>query len=207
MVSNSSPVAYLATWSLERHYPPAKEVPRDVEAIVILSGLVRNSNPNRGEPELGPSTIYRCLHGVVLHRALPEQPIVLSGGEIDGEGSPTASSVMREFLINQGVNPTRIILEERSRTTFENAVESGILLRDRNISRFALITSATHMHRTVLCFRKQGLDVIPSACSHSANGYQFEWNDLLPSVHCALQLDTAWHEWLGLAVYWARGRV
>jgi uncharacterized SAM-binding protein YcdF (DUF218 family) len=133
--------------------------------------------------------------------------ILLSGGPIDGESSPTAATVMRDFLLSQGVNASRIMLEESSQNTSENAVESCKLLRERGLHRIVLVTDASHMPRASACFRKQGLEVAPSPCSHTANEYHFAWFDLIPDVNSAVQVHTAWHEWLGMAFYWAQGRL
>jgi uncharacterized SAM-binding protein YcdF (DUF218 family) len=206
-LSNTAPIAYLALGSLEWRYPPSDEVPQDAGAIVILAGTVRTADPIRTRPELGPNTLYRCLHGAALHRANPDSLILLSGGLIDGEGSPTAATVMREFMRSQGVEASRILLEERSQDTYENAVESCKLLRERGVRRIVLVTDASHMLRASACFRKQGMEVTPSPCGHIANGYGFDWRDVFPDVNSAVQVDTAWHEWLGMALYWVRGRL
>ena len=91
---NSPPAAYLALGSLEWPYPPSDEVPRDAGAIVVLAGSVRPPDRVRTRPELGPSTLYRCLHAAALHRAAPDLPVLVSGGELD-EGGLSSAGVMR----------------------------------------------------------------------------------------------------------------
>jgi uncharacterized SAM-binding protein YcdF (DUF218 family) len=204
---STPPVAYLALGSLEWRYPPADEVSPDAGAIVILAGTVHAADPIRKRPELGPSTLYRCLHGAALHRANPDNLIILSGGRINGETDPAAAAVMDEFMRLQGVNPSRILLEESSRDTYENAVETCKLLRTRGIHKIVLVTEATHMLRAEACFRKQGMEVSPSPCGHIANGYGFDWRDVFPDVNSAAQVNIVWHEWLGLAFYRLRGRL
>jgi len=203
---NSPPAAYLALGSLEWPYPPSDEVPRDAGAIVVLAGSVRPPDRVRTRPELGPSTLYRCLHAVALHRAAPDLPVLVSGGELD-EGGLSSAGVMRDFLTSQGVKASVIVTEDRSRNTYENAVESCRLLRDRGIRRVVLVTNAAHMRRAAACFRAQGMEVAPSACNHTANEYHLAWTDAVPDTRSASQVDQAWHEWLGLAVYRARGRL
>jgi uncharacterized SAM-binding protein YcdF (DUF218 family) len=144
---------------------------------------------------------------VDIHRANPDRLILLSGGAIDGAGSPSAAAIMRDFLIGQGVNGSLIEVEEDSQNTYENAVGCNKILRDRGVHRIVLVTDASHMPRASACFRKQGLEVTPSPCGHMANEYHFGWLDLIPSVGSAALVDMAWHEWLGISFYWIRGRI
>ena len=143
-----------------------------------------------------------------LHRLAPDRPILVSGGQLEeGRPDPTAAGAMRDFLVRCGVPAPAIITEGRAANTYENAVESCRLLRERGIRRIVLVTDAAHMRRAEACFRAQGVDVVPSACAHRANEYHFEWRDLAPDVRSAADVDQAWHEWVGLAVYRLRGRL
>jgi uncharacterized SAM-binding protein YcdF (DUF218 family) len=204
---HSPPAAYLALRSLEGRYPPSDRVPPDAGAIVVLSGAVSAPDRTRTRPELGGNTLHRCLQAAVLHRVAPDRPVLVSGGPVDYGGGLTAAAVMREFLIGHGVNAANIITEDRSRNTYENAVGSCRILRDRGIRRIVLVTDAAHMRRAEACFRAQGVDVVPSACGHIATDYALDWRDVLPDVKSAAQVDQAWHEWLGITGYWVRGRL
>lgn len=199
------PVRYLIVGSLEWGYPLVETVNGEVEAIVVLSGAIHAADPVRPYPELGTNTIERCFHAAKLHKSAPDKPILVSGGSLEGEGGSIAATLMREFLIRQGVNEQKIIVEDQSRTTHENAVESARILREKGIQRIALVTTATHMKRSVGTFEKQGLRVTPSACGHIANGYGFLWTDLFPDATSAYHVETVSHEWLGYIVYRIRG--
>lgn len=201
------PVRYLIVGSLEWRYPLSETVDREAEAIVVLSGAIHAADPVRPFPELGANTIERCLHAAKLHKAAPDMPILVSGGPLEGEGGPIAASLMHDFLIRQGVNEQKIIMEEQSRTTYENAVETAKILREKGIRRVILVTSATHMKRSVGTFEKQGLHVAPSACGHIANEYHFDWTDLFPDAASAHHVGVASHEWLGVVLYRIRGRI
>ena len=80
---------------------------------------------------------------------------------------------MRDFLRDQGLSDADLIVEDRSRTTHENAVECRKLLEERRITKVILVTDAVHMFRALRSFRKQGIQAVPSACHHRAT--QFEW--------------------------------
>lgn len=98
-------------------------------------------------------------------------------------------------------------LETQSRTTYENAVESKRLLEQRGIGKVVLVTEAIHLPRGVGCFRRQGFEVVPAACQYRATRFELAPSRFLPNANAALNFQEVWHEWLGLAWYWLRGRI
>ena len=60
-----------------------------------------------------------------------------------------------------GLDARRILVETRSRNTYENAVYSKELAQPQPGQIWLLVTSANHMPRAVGCFRAVGFDVIP----------------------------------------------
>ena len=73
---------------------------------------------------------------------------------------------MRALLVDLGVPPGRIVLEERSRNTRENAEFTAGLLKEYRVQRVLLVTSALHMRRAVGEFERAGVDVVPAATDH-----------------------------------------
>ena len=68
------------------------------------------------------------------------------------------------YLIQLGIPPADIIIENNSRNTRENALFSKPLLeRYAPHGNYILITSGYHMKRAVGCFRKVGITVFPYA--------------------------------------------
>jgi hypothetical protein len=60
----------------------------------------------------------------------------------------------------------------------------------------------------VACFAHQGVNsVTPCGCRYRANGTSDTVFDFLPNVYAAEGIQDAWHEWLGSAWYWIRGRM
>lgn len=64
-----------------------------------------------------------------------------------GKGSVAVSeaSVMKAYLIQKGIDPSRILTEERSRDTIENVLYSCPILEENGISDIVLITSSYHL--------------------------------------------------------------
>jgi uncharacterized SAM-binding protein YcdF (DUF218 family) len=112
---------------------------------------------------------------------------------------------MRDMLIKLGVDASDLKTESSSRSTYENAVECRRLLERQGIRKILLVTEATHMRRAVLCFRKEGIEVVPAACHHRATDFEWSILNFLPSPSAADGIADSIHEWLGLAWYRLRG--
>jgi uncharacterized SAM-binding protein YcdF (DUF218 family) len=201
-------IAYLAVGTLEWRYPPAVQGPDDAEAIVVLGGGMEPPDATRLRAEMNPDTVVRCLHAAEVYRRGKRRPVVACGGMIAaGSSAPPLAHLMREFLRDHGVDDADMVVEDRSRTTHENAVECRERLDRLGIGKVILVTDALHMARAVRSFRKQGIQVVPSTCHHLAT--QFEWTvwDFLPSAGAVRNHQRALHEWLGYAWYRIKGYV
>jgi uncharacterized SAM-binding protein YcdF (DUF218 family) len=102
------------------------------------------------------------LAGIVLARHHPEAKLALIGGE--GDFFPIGFAEARAtegFALEEGILPTRIILEERSRSTHENAVYAKEMIRPQPGESWVLVTSAFHMPRAIASFSAVGWPVIP----------------------------------------------
>jgi uncharacterized SAM-binding protein YcdF (DUF218 family) len=113
---------------------------------------------------------------------------------------------MRSFLVEHGVAEEWIVLEDRSRNTFENARDTANLLHRDNVTTVVLVTDAIHLPRAVRCFEAQRLQVIPSGVRYRATGFEPGLHEFLPSAAAAAANQQVLHEWLGMAWYWMNGR-
>jgi uncharacterized SAM-binding protein YcdF (DUF218 family) len=201
-------VVFLLLGSLEWGYPPGGERPADAQAIVVLSSSLRALDAEWDRFELGQETLYRCLQGVEIYRQGGRCLVIVSGGKVSMDRSgPTLARAMATFLVEQGIAEDDLVLEERSRSTHENAVESARLLRPRGIGKVVLVTDATHLWRAERCFRAQGIEVVPRGSYYRANYFGGSLKSFLPSVEAAHDTKVVLHEWLGMAWYWLRGWV
>ena len=199
-------VAFLGQRSLEWAYPPCVERPADCEAIVILGGYVRPPDQLRPAAELGEDTLYRCLLGAQLYHGGSPCPVIVSGGKVfPREPGPTLAAAMAEFLVDLSVPRQQIVLEQSSRSTHENAVETSRLLRERGIDRVVLVTDARHLRRAEACFQIEGVAVVPRGARHGPTEFEWSLRTFQPSGAAAESLRSVLHEWFGLAWYRLRG--
>jgi uncharacterized SAM-binding protein YcdF (DUF218 family) len=200
-------VAYVLRGSLEWRYPALSQRPPDTDAIVVLSGGFYPADGPRTQPELDEETQGRCLCALELYRQGKPCPILMSGGPSSDPTWPTYAEVMRDFIIRLGANPADILVENQSRTTYENAVESRLLLEKNHLRKSVLVTSSYHLPRAVACFRKQGIEVIPCGCQYRATPEDKSRYGFVPNSTALEESRRAWHEWIGIAYYWLRGRI
>jgi uncharacterized SAM-binding protein YcdF (DUF218 family) len=113
------------------------------------------------------------------------------------------SEAMRDYLLANKIPMTDIIIENTSRNTMENAMNSAEILKEKNIEgSFLLITSANHMRRAQLCFNKANLKTtaFPTDCTNSyrSTGYDYI---LFPRIEALERWQDLIHEWIGYIVY------
>lgn len=199
-------VAHPAAGSLAWMYPANATWPERADAIVVLGSGLQIEAGVQGHVELDPESMFRCLHAAEVYRRVGPCPVIATGGVIF-DSAPPSAEVMRDFLIKLGVAPSDIITETAARTTYENAVFTHNILRDRDIHQAVLVTSATHMFRSVRCFRAQGIEVTPAVCNSHAVTLRWSPSTFLPSASAARSVAVVCHEWVGIAWYWLHGRI
>ena len=100
---------------------------------------------------------------------------------------------------------SRLVLEDKSRNTEENAVFTKRLVDPKPGERWLLVTSAWHMPRSVGAFRRAGWEVLPWPVDYrSGASYGETLENSLPDK--LGNLDGAVHEWLGMLGYRLMGR-
>jgi uncharacterized SAM-binding protein YcdF (DUF218 family) len=199
---------YLALGSLEWRYPPLGQRPEGIDAIVVLAGASRPPEAQGLAALPAEDTLYRCLRAVEMYRQGPPCPVVVSGGQMTPNlPVPALARVMRDFLIGQGIPAEKVVEEDKSLSTYENAVRTARLLHQRGLQRVLLVTSGHHLERAVRCFRRQGIDVVPCGCQYRARDFGTSPARFLPDPTAAWGVAQALHEWLGLAWYGLCGRI
>lgn len=122
------------------------------EAVVVLGGGLQPD----GVPSSG--SLRRALHGIVLYRAGLAPLLVLLG---EGRGGGQTEAQVRAELAGQlGVSPELILTEAGARTTREEAVRVGALLRPSGVRRILLVTDSLHMARARGAFERAGFEVL-----------------------------------------------
>lgn len=191
------PVGDIALSGLEYAYLPPAEVKGDV--IVVLSGGMTEGVPaGAAGPALSGASLERAAEAARLYRRY-KLPVIVSGGAVFSRLAESA--VIKEYLVSLGLPPEKIITEELSRDTMENALFSKKLCDEKGYKKAVIVTSAYHMRRAVLSFEKAGFrDFIPYPTAYkSSKAAKCNFIDFLPGPGENLRI--ALHEYLGLVFY------
>jgi len=196
------PTGQWAITPLEDRFPPVP-LPQKIDGIVLLGGAVRiEVTLAHGQPALNEMAT-RITETLALSRRYPGVPVVISGGNpnIVNPGAAEAE-ITKSLLVSLGLDPRRILTEDRSRNTYENAVYSKEIAKPQPGQTWVLVTSANHMPRAMGCFREVGWNMIPDPVDYETSGSTFAMSFDADQR----TLDTALHEWMGLVAYRLLGR-
>lgn len=188
----------LVSFSLLRTLTPPEEAAAPEPApgaIVILSAEAElNGGPTR--LDVGPLTLERERAGAALARRTG-LPVLVTGGLVNGP-PPVAAVMAGSMQEDFGVPVTWT--ELRSPTTWENAHYSAPILRAAGVTRVYLVTHVWHMRRSLLAFRRAGIDAVAAPVRPDVSLPPI-WKDLVPRVSAWQRSYYAVHEWVGLLFY------
>jgi uncharacterized SAM-binding protein YcdF (DUF218 family) len=200
--------------SLEWRHLPSGELPQ-AEAIVLLGGGTRPQLPPRPISEMNEAG-DRIGYAAKLYHEEKAPFIVVSGGYIDFFGSTVPEAeAMKELLMALGVAEEDIVLEGRSRNTYENAIYVREIADEQDFNEILLVTSGLHMPRSVAIFERQEFAVIPAPVDFLATwgedgrtvdggieGWLLRW---IPNSERLDFSTRALREYIGIVVYRLRG--
>ncbi|MEN6566119.1 MAG: YdcF family protein [Veillonellales bacterium] len=182
--------------SLEQRYAPSKQFSGDV-VIMLGGGATFNTPDIDGQGNLFGGAANRLLTAVRLYRQF-DVPIIVSGGQAFAD-SACEAVIAKRILLGLGVPEEKIIMEDVSLNTTQNARYVKKILIERGFKRPILVTSAYHMERAVLNFRFRGVGVVPFPCDYMISEQKsLHINSFVPSADGLQYLCIFLHEWLGI---------
>ena len=151
---------------------------------------------------LGGGSNNRIVHAFRIYRAGKAPVILISGGMLPWETGVTEAQQIADFLVELGAPRSALILENKSQTTRENAVNTAAIFKAYGWQHGILVTSGLHMPRALAAFQKAGLDMTPSASDTTGGSFSVDSVlDLLPQVNALAWTTAAIREIVGLMVY------
>lgn len=200
------PTGQIMLRALEAHHPAPLEWPRKVDGIILLGGFIDTDiAEKRGNPQMGQG-VDRLFTFVDLAQKYPYTPLVFTSGlgNLSQTGTPEAQLVKPLLEKMRAYTKTRLTIEDKSRTTWENAVYTKELLQPEQGQTWLLVTSAWHMPRAMGAFRAAGWEgVIPVPSDYMTDGDKPVWRwHFLRNMH---EAHTAIREMAGILVYKVSG--
>lgn len=174
--------------------------------MVVLGGAFRgNDGRNRGQPALGCAG-ERVVLPVPIMNQYPHMRLLFTGGtaalfsQADAEANAAKS-----YFERMGTDMSRVLLESRSRNTYENAAFSLAVTGVDKTQPWLLVTSASHMPRALATFQKMGWNVtafpVDFYTKRETHWLQFSLFGGIDAWQLALR------EYLGWVVYRVAGRL
>jgi uncharacterized SAM-binding protein YcdF (DUF218 family) len=153
----------------------------------------------------------RVTHTIQLYKLGLIKKIVVSGGSgrLFKESEPEADKFKR-VMVMSGVAEDDIILENKTRNTYESAVAVRKILDSLSYKEkdCLLVTSAFHMRRSLACYRKVGLDLEPFTTDfYSLPEKTFIKTFFLPSISGFIIWEKLLKEWTGFIAYKIAGYI
>jgi uncharacterized SAM-binding protein YcdF (DUF218 family) len=197
------PFGFIMLWPLESRFPPLTDssIQKDIQWVVVLGGGSRDNKSLPLEDRLQSATLKRVLEGIRICRQLPKARLILSGG--DYQGATPVARVMKDVALDFGLPPSRLVLEESSWDTRD---EARILKNQLGQNPFYLVTSAGHMPRSMALFRKAGTRPLAAPTDFHGVWEPLSVTTLFPQAETLRNTELAFYEYLGLFWVWVRGQ-
>jgi len=193
-----TPVADRLLEPLEQAYAPVLEVGalEDVVAVVVLGAAWKPEADWPAGTQLGDSAVHRLMEGLRLLQWLPEARLVVTGAS-RRTGDLAVAQAYAAAARELGVPLERIVVLDNPTDTAQEAYAVRDFLGSER--RFVLVTSASHMPRSVRHFERVGLAPIASPTHYLAGRHGPDrlsyW---VPSSDALRKTERAVYEYLGL---------
>jgi uncharacterized SAM-binding protein YcdF (DUF218 family) len=204
------PLGVVLIAPLENRFPSPPPNLAPPYGIIVLGGAIDDATSAARGQTIFDEGGERITEAVILARRYPQARVVYTGGtaSLVPGASSTEALWAKELMAQMGVAPERITIEDKSRNTDENARFTAALVHPEPSERWIIVTSAFHMPRAMGVFEKAGFDPIAYPAAFRTLG---RWpHDLRLTFDPGRNLRVfalAIHEWVGLAAYWASGRI
>jgi uncharacterized SAM-binding protein YcdF (DUF218 family) len=179
--------------------------------LAIVMGGFASMNRETGQMQYEKDRADRLWEAIWLWKTGRIERILITGDPtsmIDDDGYSTASLFLK-YMSEMGIPSEIFILEQKSKDTRQNAINTAAVLKDLHIadSECLLITSAIHVKRSLQCFAKIGLfpDYFPvNIYSKPRN---INYRAFYPEWKAAVTWEEIFNEWIGEITYKIMGYI
>ena len=206
IICGFSPLGAWLSLPLEERFPRPPPPP-DVAGIILLGGYEDTPIATARATITVNEAADRLLETVRLAKRYPKARIVITGAWATILPNALDSTApIAKFMQEIAIAPARIVAENKSRNTYQNARFAKQKLKPTASETYLLVTSAYHMPRAMGAFRAQGFSIVAWPTDYRSTG----WSDAAMPFRSFLQglerTDLAIKEWIGLLAYRMTGR-
>jgi uncharacterized SAM-binding protein YcdF (DUF218 family) len=202
------PIANWVILPLESRFPTYRDGNEPVAGIIVLGGAAQAEESFAHGQLMVNEAAERIIALGDLARRYPQARLVFSGGGAGLiENARAESDAVLAFAGTLGIAKERLIVEDASRTTSENAEFTRRLVEPAAGERWLLVTSSWHMPRAMGCFRMIGFPVVAYPVDFRTRGPEDLARTFTFSSEGLRRLDLASKEWAGLVGYRLAGHI
>lgn len=176
------------------------------DAGILLGGMISLSSSD--ENILFNEYNDRLLNTLELFHKGIIKKIIITGASGSLSSDLKEADIIKSFLIRIGVPREKIIVENQSKNTHENAIYTELTCKELEMDKysFLLITSDYHMRRSLSCFKKTGLNITPFV--KESDEFHFDLEYLIaPQTSVLFKWKVLFHEIVGYFMYKLMGYV
>jgi uncharacterized SAM-binding protein YcdF (DUF218 family) len=133
------------------------------DGVILLGGVLEDRAMFSSGQRAYNGNVERLLATYDLLRKDVARVVIVSGSSPTARPGTVEANVLADQLADWGIARERIVLEDRSLNTRENAVFSMKIANELGLQKLLLVTSASHMVRALGCFRAVGAVLDPYA--------------------------------------------
>lgn len=182
--------------SLVENYNLSPENYKNAQAIVVLGGGLRDSKELFGKLATSGSQFERMRYAAYLHK-VTGLPILVTGSSPNGTSEAKVMSEEFKMFFNIDVK----WIENKAKTTKENAIFSRQILTTENINKIIVVTHQWHMQRAKMLFEQQDFDVLAAnvGAGVAPAHYRLNFMYFIPQAGAIYDNMLYLKEWIG---YW-----
>ena len=174
-----------------------------VKFVVVLSAGHISDPKLPITSQIGEESLVRLIEGIRIYRKYSGVKLILSGGR--GFDPIPSATIMAQVAKDLGVDEEDIILESQSKDTKDEAQLMKSLVGN---DHFILVTSASHMPRSMALFKRQGMNPIPAPTGHLVIRKEgISPSSFFPGSGNLHKVEKCFHEYLGIAWEKLRGQI
>jgi len=184
---------------LENYAPPINLNEKyHADYIVVLGGGTIDESPEEyGKGSLTSDAMKRALYGVYL-AGIYKIPVIFSGGRLSDLQAESEADIALRLMKRYARENIKLIKEDRSRTTFENA---EYIKKTFNPEKVILVTSAYHMRRSLYSFSRAGIKCIAAPTDYKADLSGYNATSFVPKTSELDDVYKGLKEYAGLFFY------
>ncbi len=173
---------------------------------ILLGGLSGHDKNNRGY--FGDNADRFIAAANLYHQGIIKKIIVSGGTGTLSQKEPPEAFFLKTQLIANGIHEADILIESRSRNTYENGIYSRQIIDSLQLKApYVLITSALHMRRSASVFKKAGINCIAYPCDYKVILRKFDISDdIVPKIKVLNDWTYFIKEMIGYTVYKLTGK-